>query len=557
MKKILLVFLAGSSVFSMNAAAQHIDSTFNTNGYIPYLGPNSNGEGNLGYANASAIQADGKIVTVLGRDATQSADLMMHVYRYLPNGMPDPTFGTNGAVSTFCGQESVGYDVEIQSDGKIVLVGESEYCINGICGASQFIMMRLKPNGIIDSTFGVNGHLLSNHVFGNTGTYSIPKSLLILLDGKFMVGAKGPGGKPAIVRLNTNGFPDNSYGTNGVFLLENEPRAHFIDMAVGSNGEAYGLVSIDTWDQATTLYDSADYQDNAIFKINPNGTADLTFGTNGLFRFSTDVTDEPFSIALTSTGKLLVAGYNMSEHFVYSTMDFMGYGEANRGFVAFVNTTGSLDMSIPNGFVNYDFAEDTATFFNKIIEKGPNEYLICGFTTDYVGGNFQNKGLIVSIDAQGQLNTAFNGNGRMTFDHGMVGTSGWNGKLANFMDVNITNDNKILLTGYRNPIAANTKRSIYMLQLAYGPTSGLGVEELSGETEFSAYPNPVSNGRFMISIEETADIQLVGLDGRILYQSEIAAGISEISLDSGYKGIAILKVQTKEGKVGTRKLLFE
>src|SRR5699024_5481319 len=159
--------------------------------------------------------------------------------------------------------------------------------------------------------------------------------------------------------------------------------------------------------------------------------------------------------------------------------------------------------------------------------------------------------------AQGQLNTAFSGNGRMTFDHGMVGTSGWNGKLANFMDVNITNDNKILLTGYRNPIAANTKRSIYMLQLAFGPTSGLGVEELSGETEFSAYPNPVSNGRFMISIEETADIRLVGLDGRILYQSEVSGGISEISLDSGYKGVAILKVQTKEGKVGTRKLLFE
>jgi hypothetical protein len=326
-------------------------------------------------------------------------------------------------------------------------------------------------------------------------------------------------------------------------------------MAIGSNGEAYGLASIDSWNQTTTLYDSADYQDNAVFKVNPNGTADPAFGTNGLFRFNTDVTDEPFSIALTSTGKLLVAGYNMPEHFYYSTMDFMGYGEANRGFVAFVNTNGSLDMSIPNGFLNFDFAEDTATFFNKIIEKSPNEYLICGFTTDYVG-NFQNKGLIVSINAQGQLNTAFNGNGYMIFDHGMVGPSGWSGKLANFQDIDLR-DNKIILSGYRNPIAGNTKGSIYILQLTYGPASNLAVEEFSGEQDFSAYPNPVSNKQFSIEIDETASIRLVGLDGRILYQSEVSGGITEITLNSDYTGIALLKVETKEGKVGTRKMLFE
>ena len=556
MKKILLAFLASSSVFAMNSLAQHIDSTFNSNGYLPYLGPNSNSEGNLGSANASAIQPDGKIVTVLERDPN-SPDLMMHVYRYLANGMPDPTFGTNGAMATFCGQDSRGYDVAIQSDGKIVLVGESEYCINGICGASQFIMMRLKTNGSLDSTFGVNGHLLSNHVFGTTGTYSIPKSLHILPNGKFMVGGIGPGGKPAIVRLNSDGFPDNTYGVNGVFSLTNITRSQYRSMAIGPNGEAYGLLITDTWDQATISYDSTNFSDNTVFKLTPNGALDLAFGTNGIFRFDTDVTDQPFSITVASSGKVLVAGYNMPEHYYYSPMYFNGYGEVNVGFVAFLNPNGTLDASIPNGFKTFGFQEDSATFFNKIIEKSTNEFLICGFTTDFVGGNFQNKGLIVSMTNQGLLNTAFNGNGYMIFDHGIVGSSGWNGKLANFEDVDITNDNKILLTGARNPVGGATKGSIYLLQLAFGPTSGLGVEELSGETEFSAYPNPVSNGRFTISIEEASSIQLVGLDGRILYQGEVSQGISEIAIDSDYKGVAILKVQTKEGRVGTRKMLFE
>lgn len=555
MKKILLLAAGCLSVFAMNAAAQHIDSTFNTNGYLPYLGPNSNSEGNLGSGMGSALQVDGKIVTILKRDPN-SPDLNMYVYRYLANGMPDPTFGTNGAVATFCGQESIGYDVEIQQDGKIVLVGESEYCINGICGASQFIMMRLNTNGSLDSTFGNNGHLLTNDVFtGTTGTYSIPKRLHILPNGKFMVGGTGPGGKPAIVRLKPDGFPDNSYGTNGVFSFSAVPRTQFIDMAIGPNGETYGLLRTSSWDPVTMTYDSANYTDNMIFKLDPNGNPDLAFGTtgNGVFGFGTDNTDEPYSILLSNGGKLLVAGYNMpvNNYYVYS------YGRANKGFVAFVNNNGSLDMSIPNGFSNFYFAQDSATFFNKIIERSPNEFLICGFTTDYVSGNFQQKGLIVSMNNQGQLNTAFNGNGYMQFDHGMVGTSGWQGKLANFMDVDLTSNNDIILTGYRNPNAGATKGSIYILKLTFGAGSNLAVDEIADESAFAAYPNPVTNGQFLVDLEETAAIQLVSLDGKVIYESEVPEGTSTVNIDSDYKGVAVLKVQSKTGHIGTRKLLFE
>lgn len=549
------ILLLCTLLLTANAFSQHLDSTFNSNGYLPYQGPNSNSEGNLGSGMASAIQPDGKIVTVLYRDPN-SPDLMFYVYRYLPNGMPDPTFGNNGAAKTFCGQATVGYDVELQQDGKIVVIGESEYCVNGICGAKQFIMMRFKTNGSLDSTFGNNGHLLTSDVFGTTGTYSIPKSLHILPNGKFLVGGSGPGGKPAIVRLNPNGFPDNTYGTNGYYSV-NVPRVEFKDMAIGPNGEAYGLMFVDTWDQTTHTYDSANYSDNMLFKLTPNGALDTGFGTNGFMTFNTDNTDRPFSIAYTNSGRLLVAGYNISENYYYSTMSFSGYGQINKAYVAFVNNNGTLDTSIPNGFVTFDFQEDSATFFNKVIERSPNEYLACGFTTDYVGGNFQNKGLVVSMTNQGQLNTSFNGNGYMIFDHGMVGTSGWNGKLANFMDVDLTSDNGILLTGYRNPTAGATKGSIYLLKLTFGSPGNLSVTEFNKDAEFSVYPNPVKGGNFAIATEEAAGIELISLDGRVLFRSEVPEGISEIVLNGEYKGIAILRMQTKDGKTGTHKLIFE
>ena len=145
----------------------------------------------------------------------------------------------------------------------------------------------------------------------------------------------------------------------------------------------------------------------------------------------------------------------------------------------------------------------------------------------------------------------------MIFDHGIVGASGWNGKLANFMDVDVIGSNKILLTGYRNPVGGATKGSIYILQLTFGPSSNLGFEELSEKQEFSAYPNPVTNNHFMIDIEKAADIELISLDGRTLYQNKVSGGISEVVIQSEYKGVAILKVQTNDGKTGTRKLLFE
>lgn len=553
MKSLLL----SSSLFLVaHSFAQHIDSTFAINGYLPYQGSNSNSQSNLGSANNVAVQPDGKIVVALGGDINNTSDLFMYTYRYMPDGSPDPTFGTNGVSKNFCGQNSEGYDIALQSDGKIVFVGESKYCTNGVCGALQFVMMRLNPNGSLDSTFGNNGHLLTNDVFGTSGMYSIPKSLHILPNGKFMVGGRGPSGKPAIVRLNPNGFPDNTYGTNGVFSLTDVPNSQYVDMVIGSSGEAYGLLFKSSWDQATISYDSANYSDNTLFKVTPNGTLDLTFGTNGVFTFNTDVTDQPFSLTLTSSGKLLVAGYNMSEHYYYSTMDFSGYGQANRGFVAFVNTNGTLDTSIPNGFKTFDFLEDSATFFNKIIERNPNEYLVCGFTTDFVGGNFQNKGLIVSITNQGQLNTTFNNNGYMIFDHGVVGTSGWNGKLANFNDVDVLNGNKILLSGFRNPVGGATKRSIYMLRLSN--ESSLGLNELAAsDQEIICYPNPVTDNRLTLENTEAASVQIISIDGRVLYENASVQGHTELIFESDYTGVAILKLQAKDGKVATRKLIFE
>ena len=66
-------------------------------------------------------------------------------------GVLDTTFGPSGtgiAVTDF-GNHSLGYDVAIQSDGKIVVGG---YHLTGV--NEDFALVRYTSGGLLDTTFG-------------------------------------------------------------------------------------------------------------------------------------------------------------------------------------------------------------------------------------------------------------------------------------------------------------------------------------------------------------------------------------------------------------------
>jgi len=101
-----------------------LDTGFGINGVVTY---DSGGVNDYGYA--LAIQSDGRIVVGGIRHNGTNHDL--RVLRYTTNGSLDSSFGTNGVVTYAHDQASYdyGYAVDIQSDGRIVVVGETD--ING------------------------------------------------------------------------------------------------------------------------------------------------------------------------------------------------------------------------------------------------------------------------------------------------------------------------------------------------------------------------------------------------------------------------------------------
>ncbi len=97
-----------------------LDTTFDTDGIvITPFGPFAD------TPNSVVIQSDGKILAA-GYSIVGGTNYYFALARYNSNGSLDTTFDTDGKVTTLFGSDSdTGYDVALQSDGKIVMVGSS------------------------------------------------------------------------------------------------------------------------------------------------------------------------------------------------------------------------------------------------------------------------------------------------------------------------------------------------------------------------------------------------------------------------------------------------
>ncbi|MEU6087745.1 calcium-binding protein [Streptomyces sp. NPDC047085] len=105
-------------------------------------------------AYAVTVQSDGAIVAV----GESGADVA--IARYNPGGSLDAGFGTGGKVTTaFAGGSATAYDVALQTDGAIVVAGRAGY--NYPANASDFALARYTPDGSLDNGFGSGGRVIT------------------------------------------------------------------------------------------------------------------------------------------------------------------------------------------------------------------------------------------------------------------------------------------------------------------------------------------------------------------------------------------------------------
>jgi uncharacterized delta-60 repeat protein len=111
-------------------------------------------DGTGGFATSVAVQPDGRIV------AAGSTGTGFALARYGSNGRLDDTFGGDGKVTTnFSPNADAANAVAVQADGKIVAVGFADYY-------AKFALARYLVNGSLDPTFGTDGRVTTEFAGG-------------------------------------------------------------------------------------------------------------------------------------------------------------------------------------------------------------------------------------------------------------------------------------------------------------------------------------------------------------------------------------------------------
>ena len=219
------------------------------------------------------------------------------IYRFLPSGLIDSTFGTNGSLQ----KEIRAYwntGIHIQPDNKI-LAYSSVYDPSD--SASVFNMVRLTENGQTDSSFADNGNFRLH--FGDT--YDIPWDVEVDYNGQIVMAGTSfyyPLWKILVLKLTPDGKVDSTFGTNGhIYTSFKNDYAELYGMAIQPDNKI-----VVTGYTATGAF--TDYEFYAA-RYHPDGTPDSTFGDQGVVYLpSMEGTD----IVINPDGKITICAFNFS-----------------------------------------------------------------------------------------------------------------------------------------------------------------------------------------------------------------------------------------------------
>ncbi|HYV91911.1 MAG TPA: T9SS type A sorting domain-containing protein [Chitinophagales bacterium] len=290
--------------------------------------------GSIGDFGLSAVlQPDGKIIVTGETYINGNYNDGFAVARYNEDGTLDNSFSTDGKVTVDFGSgDDVSFKVVVQPDGKILVAG---YAFSGT--QTMFALLRLDSTGIPDNTFGNSGKVMQAIGSYNDRAYD----LALLPDGKIIAAGRSDNGTTydfALVRFNSNGSIDNSFGTNGTVTTD-IANADDYGNAMSLQPDGKIIVSGYTGDiLSITKF--------AMIRYDSLGTIDNTFGSNG--RVTTALTnhDESYAITLQPDQKILLAGrsYNGSNN-DFGIARYDSNGSPDTSF----DSDGNLTLPISNG----------------------------------------------------------------------------------------------------------------------------------------------------------------------------------------------------------------
>jgi uncharacterized delta-60 repeat protein len=329
--------------------AQEVDPPFADGGLFTWAYPipfDQRGE-------AIVRQADGKLVAITLEVAADCID----VVRFTADGVIDQTFGTGStghAIVAGIGKLEGGR-VALAPDGKLLVFGISYTELRSM-------IVRLDANGSIDTTWGSEGVVR----FATGVRQPYVWGIAVQSDGKVVV-AGGAAPDARVMRFDTGGAPDTSFGNAGVATLP-------------FNVSLDGPIAIDSIGRIVVGGEHVNLT-SAVVRLTSEGLPDGTFDSDGIASIPNfaGVT----TIATDSASRVYIAGH---------------YGPSDTARFARLDANGALDTAFNAGKVIY-----TEARANSIgIDPDGRSVLFSGYD-------------IARYDTGGALDTSFATNGKRVF----------------------------------------------------------------------------------------------------------------------------------------------
>lgn len=358
---------------------------------------------------AVAWQADGKVVAA--GYCQNGAYYEFFAARYNTDGSPDASFGTQGSTMIHINDMALCSAVQIQTDGKIVLAGDTY----DAQGRTRFAVARLNADGTVDNTFGLYG--IATAAFNSVEDHAT--SLVIQPDGRVVVAGTSfisNNSEMSVARFTSTGGLDTSFDGDGKAVV-----------SFGSSSDVARAVSLQAIDGKIILAGSTDVAGGhrvALARLNSNGSLDTAFDGDGklvttLAGFATAVTREPAIPGPRGEG-------GAPEKFVVAGSLDPGYTV----FVARYNLSGNLDATFDGDGLAVRTFTEFPSIGNVFVTGGTTSRKITAGGWLQIPGSFQRMLLDLRFTENGALDTSFDSDGIATITPGL-GCEGQGGMAVN------------------------------------------------------------------------------------------------------------------------------
>src|SRR6266480_2409624 len=280
-----------------------------------------------------------------------------------------------------------GKSVAVQSDGKIVVAG---YATVG--RASNIALVRYNMDGSLDKSFNGTGKVITAVGDGDCKG----EGLALQSDGKIVVAGYSfkPGGKDraefTVLRYNPDGRLDSGFGKSGKETTEiGRDADDATSVALQSDGK---IVAAGRTFAPTN-------NDFAVARYDRDGKLDLSFNATGKAIADFGKLDYGRSVAVQSDGKIVVAGFESTD------------GTEKFALVRY-NLDGTLDTSFGGTGKVLTLVGMSGSNATGVALQGDGKIVVAGYAINNSGRD--RDFAIVRYNADGSLDTRFNGSGKVT-----------------------------------------------------------------------------------------------------------------------------------------------